>query len=59
MWKLFAVGIALALAATIADFAVHLLNRPSDVAIAGGYVILLALFSLSAGAIARWRRRGM
>jgi MYXO-CTERM domain-containing protein len=58
MWKLFAAGIALALAVMIANYAVHLLNRSSDAAVATGYVILLALFSLGGGFVARRRRQG-
>ncbi len=56
MWRIFAFGIVLALAVMTANFALHLLNRPSDSAVAAGYLILLALASLAAGFIVR--RRG-
>ena len=55
MGRIFVFGIVLALAVMIADYALHLLNRPSDSAVAAGYLILLALVSLAAGFIARLR----
>ncbi len=55
MWKLFAAGIVLAIAVSIANFALHLLNQPSDASVAGGYVILLALVSAAAGLLMRRR----
>ncbi len=56
MWRVFVFGIVLALAVVAANYALHLLNRPSDTAVAAGYLILLALVSLAVGFIAR--RRG-
>lgn len=53
MWRLFAAGMVIAVAVVIVDFAVHLLNRPSDFDVAAGYLILLALFSAGASLIAR------
>ena len=56
MWKVFVAGIVLALVAVVLTFALHLLNRPSDAAVAAGYLILLVLVSLAVGAVQRYRR---
>ena len=40
MWKIFLAGIAVALLVVLAGMALHLLNQPSDLAVAGGYVML-------------------
>jgi len=55
MAKVFLSGIVLGLLVLAVNFALHLLNRSSDVAVAGGYLILLALMSLVVGAISRRR----
>jgi hypothetical protein len=56
MWKVFVAGIFLACVLTIATFALHLLNQSSDVAVAFGYLILLAIFAAAVGLIQRFRR---
>lgn len=55
MWRVFATGIALAVGIVAADFALHLLNRPSDTAVAVGYLILLALVSVAVELFRRLR----
>jgi len=49
-------GILLAILYCLITAALHLLNQPSDSAVAGGYLILLLLVSLAAGAIGLRRR---
>lgn len=56
MARIFSFGILLALLVLAVNFALHLLNRASDVAVAVGYLILLVLISLAAGAVVRGRR---
>jgi len=57
MRTVFFAGAAAAFVFLALNRAIVLLNRPSDLAVAGGYVLLLALFVLAAGLISRlWRR---
>ena len=57
MWKVLSVGIGAACAITIITFALHLLNRASDAAVASGYLILLGLIAVAVGLIQNYRRR--
>jgi hypothetical protein len=57
MRTVFVAGIALAVVCFVANFAIELLNAPSDRSVAAGYVLLLALVSALCGAMYRmWRR---
>jgi len=56
MRKVFIAGLGLAIVSVVITFALHLLNQPSDAAVAGGYLILLILVSLAVGAVPRLRR---
>ncbi len=56
MPMVFGAGILLAIVFCLITAALHLLNQPSDAAVAAGYLILLLLVSLAAGAV-RLRRR--
>jgi hypothetical protein len=56
MWKVFGAGVVLAFVMVIATLALHLLNQPSDVAVAFGYLILLAILAAAVGVIQRYRR---
>jgi hypothetical protein len=49
-------GIALGVALYLITFALHLLNRPSDLAVAGGYLLLVLLFAGAVGAVRRVKR---
>jgi hypothetical protein len=54
---MFLAGAAVAVVYVVADRAIRLLNEPSDVSVAAGYFLLLALASVAAGAAAwLWRR---
>ena len=56
MWIVFRLGLGLAAVVLVVSLALHLLNEPSDLSVAGGYLILLSLVSLAAGyAISRFR----
>lgn len=57
MWKVLAAGIVVMCSVMVANFAVHLLNRPSDGAVAIGYLILLALVAAGVGLFQLYRRR--
>ena len=57
MRKIFFAGSAMAAAFVVANFAIQLLNRPSDLAVGAGYFLLLALVSVSAGLASWWIRR--
>jgi hypothetical protein len=48
-------GVALAVSVYLITFALHLLNQASDVAVAGGYLILLLLFAGAAEGVRRFR----
>jgi hypothetical protein len=57
MRRMFLAGAAVAVVYVVADRAIRLLNEPSDVSVAAGYFLLLALASVAAGAAAwLWRR---
>jgi hypothetical protein len=56
MRKVFIAGVGLAIGSIVITFALHLMNQPSDAAVAAGYLILLTLVSLAVGAIPRLRR---
>ena len=56
MQKVFVAGMGLAIGSVVITFALHLLNQPSDVAVASGYLILLSLVTLAVGAVPRLRR---
>jgi len=55
MKKVLTAGIGLAVIACASTYALHLLNRPSDAAVAGGYLILLVIFAGAVEAIRRYR----
>ena len=57
MKKVFAIGIGAAAGFCALTFALHLLNRPSDISVFGGYVIVLALLGSALELIRRYRRR--
>ncbi len=57
MRKVFLAGAALACVFVVVDRAIVLLNEPSDLAVAGGYFVLLALVSIAVGVFSRLRRR--
>jgi hypothetical protein len=57
MRTVFVAGAAAAIVFVLLNRAIWLLNRPSDLAVAAGYILLLALFSLAVGFVTRlWRR---
>jgi hypothetical protein len=50
-------GAAAAVVYVVVNRAIVLLNQPSDLAVAAGYFLLLALVALAAGVASRlWRR---
>jgi hypothetical protein len=53
MRNVFLAGAALAIVVVVANRAIALLNQPSDLAVAGGYFLLLVLVSALAG-LAQW-----
>ena len=53
MRNVFLAGAALAIVFVVANSAIALLNRPSDLSVAGGYFLVLVLVSALAG-LARW-----
>ena len=57
MRTVFVAGAAAAIVFVLLNRAIWLLNRPSDFAVACGYFLLLAIFSLAVGFVSRlWRR---
>jgi hypothetical protein len=54
MPMIFGAGVLLAILFYVITAALHLLNQPSDAAVAAGYLIVLLLVSLAAGLL--WRR---
>ncbi len=57
MFKVFLAGIGAACVTVIVTFALHLLNEPSDAAVALGYFILVALIAAGVGLVQTYRRR--
>lgn len=57
MRKVFLAGAALAFVFVAVNRAIVLLNEPSDLAVAAGYFVLLALVSGAVGVWSRLRRR--
>ncbi len=53
MRNVFLAGAALAIVVVVANRAIALLNQPSDLAVAGGYFLLLVLVAALAG-LAQW-----
>lgn len=56
MPMVFGVGILLAVVFCLITAALHLLNQQSDAAVVAGYLVLLLLVSLVAGAVGHRRR---
>lgn len=56
MPMVFGAGILLAVVFCLITAALHLLNQPSDAAVVAGYLVLLLLVSLVAGAVGHRRR---
>jgi hypothetical protein len=57
MRKVLFAGAAAALVFVVVNRAITLLNQPSDLAVAAGYFLLLALVALAVGIVPRiWRR---
>jgi hypothetical protein len=57
MRTVFLAGAALAIVFVVANRAIALLNQPSDLAVASGYFVLVALFAALAGTASwLWRR---
>ena len=57
MRRVFFAGAAASAVVAVMSVAIDLLNRPSDVAVAAGYFVLLALVSAASGLAAHlWRR---
>ncbi len=50
-------GIGLAVGVWAVTYALHLLNRPSDAAVAAGYLILLVVVAGAVEVVRRLRRR--
>jgi hypothetical protein len=51
-------GAAAAVVFVTANFAIRLLNEPSDLGVAAGYFLLLGLVAAAVGVVARmWRRQ--
>jgi hypothetical protein len=57
MRKVFLAGAAVAVVYVVADRVIRLLNEPSDLSVAAGYFLLLALVSVATGAVAWLGRR--
>ena len=57
MRNVFLVGAAAAVVYWVVNRALLLLNRPSNLSVTAGYLLLVALVALAAGLISRvWRR---
>ena len=57
MRRVFFAGAAASAVVAVMSVAIGLLNQPNDVAVAGGYFVLLALVSVASGLAAHfWRR---
>ena len=57
MRKVFFAGATASVVVAVMSGAIGLLNEPSDVAVAGGYFVLLAMVSVASGLAAHfWRR---
>lgn len=56
MRRIFVAGVALAAGSVVISSALHLLNQPSDAAVAFGYLILLMIVSLAVGVVPRLLR---
>jgi hypothetical protein len=57
MRRVFFAGVAASAVVAVMSFAIGLLNQPSDLAVAEGYFVLLALVSAASGVAANiWRR---
>ena len=57
MRKVFLAGAAVAVVYVVADRVIRLLNEPSDLSVAAGYFLLVALVSAATGAVAWLGRR--
>ena len=57
MRKVLGAGITLAAAAYVITYALHLLNRSSDAAVAAGYLIMIGLLAGAGGIVRRFRGR--
>ena len=57
MRKVLGAGIMLAVAAYMFTYALHLLNRSSDAAVAAGYLILLGVLAGAVEIVRRFRGR--
>lgn len=56
MQKVLIIGVVLGGAAYLLTFALHLLNASSDVAVAGGYLILLLMLGALVETTRRYRK---
>lgn len=54
MQRILLFGIGLGAGVCGVTYALHQLNRPSDLAVAGGYLILLLILAVAAEWIRRW-----